>query len=95
MSARVTRRLILVGLPQVHVQHGDQGGYDDQLQHHRIIADFSLDCKSSGIWNVPVSDKRGRRVLECRSERRTLASAESVSRRLFVAVHDIYYLPGS
>ncbi len=58
------RRLILVGEPQVHIQHRDEGRYDDQLKHchDRIIADSGLDCKSEGILTGALSHKNSHRA---------------------------------
>jgi hypothetical protein len=54
-----TGGLILVGLPQVQIQHRDEGRDDDRLKyHHRwIITDFGLDCKGRGVPEASLSYK--------------------------------------
>ena len=49
-----TYRLILIGLPQVRVQHRDKRGNHYQLEHlhPKIIADCYPDCKPAGTRTI-------------------------------------------
>ncbi len=51
--------LILIGLPQVHVQHRDEGSDHNHLKyrHQGIIAGSGPDCKPLGAETVQVSYK--------------------------------------